>query len=70
MEFRDTEFEMNKSYREFKNNLQKLLDQKFSNADSIRNLEDNAQLALYLWNMPKFETIEELQAWLDKEYTK
>lgn len=70
MEFRDTEFEMNKSYREFKNNLQKLLDQKFTNADSIRSLEDNEQLALYLWNMPSFKTCEELQEWLNREYTK
>lgn len=67
MEFVDTEFEMNKAFREFK---EKLLNQKFTNGDSIRSLEDNSQLALKLWNMPKFETIEKLREWLDKEYTK
>lgn len=67
MEFRDTEFEMRKAYREFKKNLDKMISCKFTNADSIRNLEEDSQLALKLWNMPKFETIEELQEWLKKE---
>lgn len=41
---------------------------RFSNADSIRNLEDDRQLALRLWNLPKFETFEELYEWLCKEH--
>lgn len=49
--------------------MQKIIDRKFSNADSIRNLEDNNQLALKLWNLPKFDTIEELKKWLDKEWS-
>ena len=32
------------------------------------NLEDNVQLALMLFNMPKFNTVDELQEWLNKEY--
>ncbi|MCI5611468.1 MAG: hypothetical protein MR392_08895 [Roseburia sp.] len=69
MIFKDSEFEMAKAYKEFKNDMQKIIDRKFSNADSIRNLEDNNQLALKLWNLPKFDTIEELKKWLDKEWS-
>lgn len=65
MVFKDTEFEMQKAYREFKNNLLKC---RFTNADSIRSLEDNTQLALMLFNMPKFDTIDKLKEWLNKEY--
>lgn len=65
MVFVDTEFEMQKAYREFKDNLQ---NHRFTNADSIRSLEDNVQLALMLFNMPKFNTVDELQEWLNKEY--
>lgn len=70
MEFKDTEFEMRKAYREFMKKRDKIINQKFTNADSVRNLEDNSQLALKLWNMPKFQTIEELQEWLDTEYVR
>lgn len=56
---------MHKAFHELKNNLQKC---RFTNADSIRSLEDNAHLALMLFNMPKFNTIDELQEWLNKEY--
>lgn len=69
MEFQNTEFEANKAYHNFRENIEKIINQKFSNGDSIRNLEDNSQLALYLWNMPKFTNIEDLKEWLDKEYT-
>lgn len=68
MEFRDTEFYMHKAYKEFKNIQKKAYEHRFSNADSIRSLEDNSQLALKLWNIPKFKTIEELAEWLGKEY--
>ena len=57
MVFVDTEFEMQKAYREFKDHLQ---NHRFTNADSIRSLEDNVQLALMLFNMPKFNTVDEL----------
>lgn len=67
MVFEDKEFDMNKAYRNFKNELQRILERKFTNADSIRSLEDNSQLALRLWNMPKFDSIEDLQKWLNKE---
>lgn len=70
MEFKDTEFEMRKAFREFEKNRDKLFNRKFTNADSVRNLENNSQLALMLWNMPKFKTIEELQTWLDTEYVR
>ena len=66
--FKDTEFEMRKAFREFERNRDKIFNRKFTNADSVRNLEDNSQLALMLWNMPKFKTIEELQVWLDTDY--
>lgn len=68
MVFRDTEFEMHKAFREFESMQQKAFENKFTNADSIRSLEDNRQLALRIWNMPKFKTIEEFVEWLDKEY--
>ena len=68
MVFEDKEFHMNKAYRNFKNELQKLLERRFTNADSIRSLEDNSQLALRLWNMPKFDSIEDLKKWLDEEH--
>lgn len=68
MVFEDKEFDMNKAYRNFKNELQKLLERRFTNADSIRSLEDNSQLALRLWNMPKFDSIEDLKKWLDEEH--
>ena len=68
MVFEDKEFDMNKAYRNFKNELQRLMERKFTNTDSIRSLEDNSQLALRLWNMPKFDSIEELQKWLDEEH--
>ena len=48
--------------------IKKILEKKFTNADSIRNLEDNNQLALKLWNLPKFESFDQLKKWLDKEY--
>lgn len=70
MEFKDTEFEMTKAYKEFKKGIKKMLNQRFTNADSIRNMEDNSQLALLLWNMPKFNAIEELQEWLNKDIKK
>lgn len=68
MVFDDKEFDMNKAYRNFKNELQRILERKFTNADSIRSLEDNSQLALMLWNMPKFDSIEDLQKWLNEEH--
>ena len=68
MVFEDKEFDMHKAYRNFKNELQKLLERRFTNADSIRSLEDNSQLALRLWNMPKFDSIEDLKKWLDEEH--
>lgn len=68
MVFEDNEFDMNKAYRNFKNELQRLMERKFTNADSIRSLEDNSQLALRLWNMPKFDSIEDLQKWLNEEH--
>lgn len=68
MVFEDKEFDMNKAYRNFKNELQKLLERRFTNADSIRSLEDNSQLALRLWNMPKFDSMEDLKKWLDEEH--
>lgn len=70
MEFKDTEFEMRKAFREFEKYQDKLFNRKFTNADRVRNLEDNSHLALMIWNMPKFKTIEELQAWLDTEYVR
>lgn len=68
MVFEDKEFDMNKAYQNFKNELQRILERKFTNADSIRSLEDNSQLALMLWNMPKFDSIEDLQKWLNEEH--
>ena len=65
--FKDTTFDMHKAFRDFKEEFQKVIDGKFTNADSIRNLDDNDQLALMLWNLPKFESIEKLKQWLDKE---
>lgn len=66
--FRDTEFERHKAFKEFQQGIEKILDGRFSNADSIRNLEDDFQLALRLWNLPKFETFEEMHEWLQKEH--
>ena len=68
MVFEDSEFDMYKAYQNFKNELQRIFERKFTNADSIRSLEDNSQLALRLWNMPKFDSIEDLQKWLDEEH--
>lgn len=68
MEFRDTEFDMAKAWKELKTHIQKIQDSKFTNADSIRALEDDAQLALRLWNLPKFESFEALYEWLCKEH--
>lgn len=68
MEFRDTEFEMHKAYKEFEGQIDKIIHSKFTNADSIRALEDDNQLALKLWNLPKFSNIEELQEWLKREH--
>lgn len=47
MEFKDTEFEMRKAFREFEKYKDKLFNRKFTNADSVRNLEDNSQLAIW-----------------------
>lgn len=69
MQFINTEFEANRNYQQFQRDIKKILEKKFTNADSIRNLEDNNQLALKLWNLPKFDTIEELKKWLDKEWS-
>lgn len=66
--FKTTEFDSFKRFKNFREEIQKVLDGKFTNADSIRNLEDNNQLALMLWNLPKFDSIELLKEWLDKEY--
>lgn len=66
--FKDTEFEMTKAYRDLRNQIDKVLEGRFSNADSIRSLEDDAQLALKLWNLPKFDSCEELYEWLCKEH--
>lgn len=69
MQFINTEFEANRNYQQFQRDIKKILEKKFTNADSIRNLEDNNQLALKLWNLPKFDTIEELKKWLGKEWS-
>lgn len=53
MQFINTEFEANRDYQQFQRDIKKILEKKFTNADSIRNLEDNNQLALKLWNLPK-----------------
>lgn len=66
--FKDTEFGMHRSFKDFTESIEKLIDGKFTNADAIRSLEDDHQLALYLWNLPKFQTIEELHDWLCKEH--
>ena len=68
MQFINTEFEANRNYQQFQRDIKKILERKFTNADSIRNLEDNNQLALKLWNLPKFESFDQLKEWLDKEY--
>ena len=68
MQFINTEFEANRNYQQFQKDIKKILERKFTNADSIRNLEDNNQLALKLWNLPKFESFDQLKEWLDKEY--
>lgn len=68
MKFITTEFEANRNYQQFQRDIKKILERKFTNADSIRNLEDNNQLALKLWNLPKFESFDQLKEWLDKEY--
>ena len=68
MKFITTEFEANRNYQQFQRDIKKILERKFTNADSIRNLEDNDQLALKLWNLPKFESFDQLKEWLDKEY--
>ncbi len=68
MQFINTEFEANRDYQQFQRDIKKILEKKFTNADSIRNLEDNNQLALKLWNLPKFESFDQLKKWLDKEY--
>lgn len=68
MKFITTEFEANRNYQQFQSDIKKILEKKFTNADSIRNLEDNNQLALKLWNLPKFESFDQLKEWLDKEY--
>lgn len=68
MKFITTEFEANRNYQQFQRDIKKILERKFTNADSIRNLEDNNQLALELWNLPKFESFDQLKEWLDKEY--
>ena len=59
---------INRDYQQFQRDIKKILEKKFTNADSIRNLEDNNQLALKLWNLPKFESFDQLKKWLDKEY--
>lgn len=66
--FKETEFERHKAFNDFEKSIKKIMDGRFSNADSIRNLEDDRQLALRLWNLPKFETFEELYEWLCKEH--
>ena len=68
MQFINTEFEANRDYQQFQRDIKKILEKKFTNADSIRNLEDNNQLALKLWNLPKFESFDQLKKWLDKEH--
>lgn len=68
MKFITTEFEANRNYQQFQSEIKKILERKFTNADSIRNLEDNNQLALKLWNLPRFESFDQLKEWLDKEY--
>lgn len=68
MKFITTEFEANRNYQQFQSDIKKILERKFTNADSIRNLEDNNQLALKLWNLPRFESFDQLKEWLDKEY--
>ena len=68
MQFINTEFVANRDYQQFQRDIKKILEKKFTNADSIRNLEDNNQLALKLWNLPKFESFDQLKKWLDKEY--
>ena len=68
MQFINTEFEANRDYQQFQRDIKKILEKKFTNADSIRNLEDNNQLALKLWNLPKFESFDQLKKWLGKEY--
>lgn len=68
MEFRDSEFSMNKAFTGFKQELTKLLNREFTNGDAIRSLDDDGQLALILWNMPKFKSIEELHEWLKRKH--
>lgn len=68
MEFRDTEFDMHKAWKELRENIRKVQESRFSNADSIRALEDDMQLALKLWNLPEFKSFEELYEWLNKEH--
>lgn len=50
MQFINTEFEANRNYQQFQRDIKKILERKFTNADSIRNLEDNNQLA-FLWDI-------------------
>lgn len=66
--FKDTEFERCKAFKDFQKSIENAMNGRFSNADSIRNLEDDRQLALRLWNLPKFKTFEELYEWLCKEH--
>lgn len=68
--FRSTEFDIAKAWKELHEYTSKSQEGRFSNADSIRNLEDDAQLALKLWHLPKFESVDALYAWLCKEYEK
>lgn len=63
-----TEFEARKAYKDFKKALNKVSEGRFSNADAIRGLEDDYQLALRLWNLPKFDKMEDLYRWLQKEH--
>lgn len=65
-----TEFEARKAYNDFKKALNKVSEGRFSNADAIRGLEDDYQLALRLWNIPKFDTMEDLYRWLQKEHVR
>lgn len=65
-----TEFEARKAYNDFKKALKKVKDGRFSNADAIRGLEDGYQLALRLWNLPKFDKMEDLYRWLQKEHVR
>lgn len=65
-----TEFEARKAYNDFKKALNKASDGRFSNADAIRGLEDDYQLALRLWNLPKFDKMEDLYRWLQKEHVR